>query len=83
MRLQQSGAHPLQIVAAAVTGARFGRKLVFQRLAEAADRGQWGAQVVRDRVREGAQLMVGDLELGGPFSHSLLQLGVQLDNLQA
>ena len=48
-----------------------------QRLAEAVDAAQRRAQVVRDRVAERLQLLVGRFELGGALAHALLELRVE------
>ena len=52
-----------------------------QDLAEAVERAQRGAQVVRDRVGEGLELGVGGLELGGAHPDAPLQLGIEVRQL--
>ena len=46
-------------------------------MAEPGDRAQRGAQVVRDRVAERLELLVGRLELGRALADPLLELRVQ------
>src|SRR5205085_10010623 len=57
--------------------AEDGRLLVDKDFAEAVDRAQRRAEVVRDRVRERGELFVGRVHLGNP----LLELAVELTDL--
>ena len=49
-----------------------------QRLAEAVDRAQRRAQIVRHRIAEVFQIGIGRLELSGALDDALLQFGVEL-----
>jgi hypothetical protein len=56
--------------------------VVFQQcLAEAVDRPERGAQVVRDGLGEGFQFLVGGFQLAGALGDALLQFCVQLEDL--
>ena len=47
-------------------------------LAERVDGAQRGAQIVRDRIREGGQLLIGGGEIGGALRHQAFEIGVRL-----
>src|SRR4051812_1515839 len=72
-------AHAFDIVAAR-RGER-GAELVEQQAAEAFDHAQRSAKVVRDRIPERFELLVGGFELGGAFLYALLELLVEKPDL--
>ncbi len=58
-------------------GAEHGAALLDHLGAEAVDRAQRRAQVVRHRVGEGLELLVGRAQLAGALEHALLELLVE------
>src|SRR6218665_2389319 len=58
-----------------------GTRAPLQQLGEADDVAQRSAQIVRDRIAERFQFLVGLLELGGALAHARLQSRVELADL--